>query len=71
MSSCDGDHCVTCSDEGVEMRVVEAGETGLALCDGGVEVMIDLVGEVEPGDELLVHAGVALQFAESPEDSRR
>ncbi len=33
---------------------------GLAICDGGVEVMTDLVGAVEPGDELLVHAGVAL-----------
>jgi hydrogenase maturation factor len=31
----------------------------VAICDGG-EVMIDLVGPVEPGDELLVHAGVAL-----------
>jgi hypothetical protein len=32
---------------------------GLALCDG-VEVMTELVGAVAPGDELLVHAGVAL-----------
>jgi hypothetical protein len=40
------------------MRVTEVTE-GLALCDG-VEVMTDLVGPVEPGDELLVHAGVAL-----------
>jgi hydrogenase maturation factor len=56
--SCDAGHCVTCSDEGVPMRVTEVTE-GLALCDG-VEVMTDLVGPVEPGDELLVHAGVAL-----------
>ena len=35
-----------------------AGST--ALCEGDVEVMTDLVGAVEPGDELLVHAGVAL-----------
>ena len=41
------------------MRVVE-GAGGLAVCEGGVEVMTDLVGEVEAGDELLVHAGVAL-----------
>ena len=54
-------HCVTCSDEGVALRVLEAGDDGLARCEGDVEVMTDLVGEVEPGDELLVHAGVALQ----------
>jgi hypothetical protein len=40
------------------MRVTEVGD-GLALCDG-VEVMTDLVGPVAAGDELLVHAGVAL-----------
>jgi hypothetical protein len=42
------------------MRVVEAGGDGLVLCEGDVEVMTALVGDVEPGDELLVHAGVAL-----------
>jgi hypothetical protein len=56
---CGSDHCVTCSDEGVEMRVVEAREDGIAVCDGG-EVMTDLVGPVRPGDGLLVHAGVAI-----------
>jgi hydrogenase maturation factor len=54
-------HCTTCSDEGVPMRVVETRTGGTALCEGDVEVMTDLVGEVEPGDSLLVHAGVALQ----------
>jgi hydrogenase expression/formation protein HypC len=58
MSSCIGDHCITCSDEGVPMRVVEAGADGLARC--AAEVMTDLVGTVEPGDSVLVHAGVAL-----------
>ena len=57
--TCDDVHCVTCSDEGVPMRVVEVSES-LAVCEGGLEVMTDLVGEVETGDELLVHAGVAL-----------
>jgi hydrogenase maturation factor len=42
------------------MRVVAATDDGLALCAGDVEVMTDLVGAVKPGDELLVHAGVAL-----------
>ena len=32
MSECVGDHCITCSDEGVAMRVVEADADGLARC---------------------------------------
>lgn len=60
----DPHHCVTCSDEGVPMRVVEAGVGGTALCEGEVEVMTDLVGRVDTGDRLLVHAGVALQRLE-------
>jgi hypothetical protein len=42
------------------MRVLEAMDDGLARCEGDVEVMTSLVGAVAPGDELLVHAGVAL-----------
>jgi hydrogenase maturation factor len=58
-------HCVTCSDEGIEMRVVAVDEDrGLALCAGpGGErssVEIALVGAVAPGERLLVHAGTAL-----------
>ncbi len=40
------------------MRVTEI-RAGTVFCDGA-EVMTELVGDVEPGDELLVHAGVAL-----------
>ena len=58
--SCDEGHCITCSDEGVPMRVVAVQPGSVALCDGEVEVMTDLVGAVAVGDELLVHAGVAL-----------
>jgi hypothetical protein len=61
---CGSDHCVTCSDEGVEMYVLEAGQGGLALCAGAggdrTEVMTDLVGPVSQGDAVLVHAGVAI-----------
>jgi hypothetical protein len=57
----DDAHCVTCSDEGVAMRVRDVRDDGIAVCDGGVEVMVDLVAPVEPGDQLLVHAGVALR----------
>jgi hydrogenase maturation factor len=58
--SCDEHHCITCSDEAVPMRVLEPIDAGTVRCEGGVEVMTDLVGPVAPGDELLVHAGVAL-----------
>ena len=59
MSCEDPNHCITCSDEGVPMRVGEVRADGIALCEG-VEVLVDLVAPVEPGDEVLVHAGVAL-----------
>jgi hydrogenase maturation factor len=57
---CGDGHCVTCSDEGVSLRVVEVRDGRLALCEGDVEVMTDLVGDVDAGEELLVHAGVAI-----------
>jgi hydrogenase maturation factor len=64
VSDC-GDHCITCSDEGVAMQVERIDEArGLALCtaeDGSRStVEIALVEPVTPGDRLLVHAGVAL-----------
>ena len=64
MNDC-GDHCITCSDEGVPMQVERIDEgRGLALCsadDGSKStVEIALVEPVAPGDRLLVHAGVAL-----------
>lgn len=58
--SCDELHCITCSDEGVPLRVLEVRDGAVARCEGDIEVMIDLVGPVSAGDELLVHAGVAL-----------
>ena len=61
----DPHHCITCSDEGVEMRVLAVDEArGLALCaaaDGTrAPVEVALVGPVAAGDALLVHAGTAL-----------
>jgi hydrogenase maturation factor len=58
--TCHGDHCVTCSDEGLLVRVVEVQGDGIAVCEDGAEVMTDLVGAVVRGEMLLVHAGVAL-----------
>ena len=65
MSDCHSDHCVTCGDDGVPMQVLRVDEArGLALCidDAGAKssVEIELVAPVEPGNELLVHAGTAL-----------
>jgi hydrogenase maturation factor len=62
---CRGGHCVTCADEGVEMTVRRVDEhRGLALCvdasGARSTVEVALVSPVEPGDTLLVHAGVAL-----------
>ncbi len=57
-------HCITCSDEGIPMRVQGRDAAGLALCAGDdgarASVMTDLVDPVADGDLLLVHAGVAL-----------
>jgi hydrogenase maturation factor len=62
---CSGDHCVTCADEGIPMRVMSVDERrGLALCladDGSRSaVEIELVAPVAAGASILVHAGVAL-----------
>jgi hydrogenase maturation factor len=58
-------HCITCSDEAVEVRVVRVNrQRELALCEaaGGerTTVEIALVQPVTAGDVLLVHAGTAI-----------
>ena len=59
------EHCVTCADEGIEMRVIEVRDD-VAICAGGdlaappAAVAVDLVGPLVAGDLLLVHAGVAI-----------
>ena len=64
----DDQHCITCADEGIAMRVLELRDD-LALCadeQGAREaVAIDLVAPVGPGDRVLVHAGVALARLEA------
>jgi len=57
--------CITCSDEGLPMRVlVLADESGLAICadESGADqsVAVDLLESVAVGDDILVHAGVAI-----------
>jgi hypothetical protein len=63
-AECD-DGCVTCADALMRMRVLEAdGARELALCVDAEQrrrsVDTAIVGEVSPGEVLLVHAGTAL-----------
>ena len=64
--------CITCSDEGVEMRALEVdAASGLAVCldpEGSTsEVDLGIVTGGAPGDSVLVHAGVALTRLDSEE----
>ena len=59
------DRCVTCADALTRMRVLEADRAReLALCvdDERRRRSVDtaIVGDVSPGEVLLVHAGTAL-----------
>ena len=59
----DGQHCITCGDEGIEMTVVDLNQCGARCRDdrgGEARIEIDLVEPITPGDRLLVHAGVAI-----------
>jgi hydrogenase maturation factor len=59
----DDAHCITCSDEGIEMTVVAMTQCGAQCRDpDGIDqrVEVELVEPVEIGDRLLVHAGVAI-----------
>ena len=66
-------HCITCSDEGIPMRVVSADDVVALCCDETHgdemhelhEVAIDLVTPVRAGERVLVHAGVAIGHLES------
>jgi hydrogenase maturation factor len=62
------ERCITCSDEGLPMRVVELpGADGIAICADEAgdahEVAVDLLEALAVGDEILVHAGVAIAMA--------
>jgi hypothetical protein len=64
-AECSDDVCITCSDEGRPAEVIlgRAGDFGTALvrtASGEEQIDTTLVGDVVPGDLLLVHAGSAL-----------
>jgi hydrogenase expression/formation protein HypC len=59
-----GPTCITCGDVAIPMRVVRAREDGLADCvtDEGAASTVDIsLVDAAPGDEVLVHACVAIQ----------
>jgi hydrogenase maturation factor len=70
VSFCDHDTaCITCGDVAMALTVLRVDEEReLALCasDAGEKETVEtaLVGRVEPGDALLVHAGTAIQRLE-------
>ena len=56
--------CLTCGDVAIPMRVMRAGDDGLADCvtDDGEASLVDItLVDAAPGDEVLVHACVAIQ----------
>jgi hydrogenase expression/formation protein HypC len=63
VNHCEGDHCVTCSDEAVAVRVVRLRDGDLADVDVGEgrveEISVALV-DATVGDTVLVHAKEAI-----------
>lgn len=61
---CNEEHCTTCSDEAWPARVLRVDEeSGTALVEikqTTEEVDISLIEKIIPGDEVLVHGGVAI-----------
>jgi len=56
--------CITCGDVAIPMRVISTGDDGFAQClaDDGQPSSVDVtLVDVAPGDEVLVHACVAIQ----------
>jgi hydrogenase expression/formation protein HypC len=60
--TCGSEHCITCGDDGTPMRVLRVTHD-LALCEdaSGAHHTVELaLVDAGAGDEVLVHAGVAL-----------
>jgi hydrogenase maturation factor len=75
-ASCERDaegHCITCSDEALQARVLRIDEqSGVAFVminDAMEEVDMSLVDDVAPGDTLLVHGGVAISRLDEASDA--
>jgi hydrogenase maturation factor len=63
---CTGDVCITCSDEGRVAEVASVHDDGRAevMVKGHLETIDASLVEAEPGDLVLVHAGVAVTVIE-------
>jgi hydrogenase expression/formation protein HypC len=59
---CEQGHCITCSDEGIELRVLALdGDTAQCVDAQGEPAAVDLaLVDAGPGDTVLAHAGVAI-----------
>jgi hydrogenase expression/formation protein HypC len=62
---CDRDHCITCGDMAVEVRVVRLLPDGFADVDTGegIERVSVALVSADVGDTILVHAGEAIAVA--------
>ena len=62
---CDRDHCITCGDVAVEVRVVRLLADGFADVDtgAGIERVSVALVSAGVGDTILVHAGEAIAIA--------
>lgn len=72
LPACDAtDGCITCGDVAVPLVVVELrGADALCEDDAGRSelVAVELVAGLRPGDQVLVHAGVALERLTTDEE---
>ncbi|MDR2380323.1 MAG: HypC/HybG/HupF family hydrogenase formation chaperone [Bifidobacteriaceae bacterium] len=62
---CSGPACITCSDQATTAEIIDppnqAWGDALVKTESGTEwIDVSLVGEVAPGDLVLVHAGTAI-----------
>lgn len=70
--SCERDaagYCITCADEALPARIErvdqEAGMALVTVADMTQEIDITLVDDVVPGDQVLVHGGIAIARIDS------
>jgi hydrogenase maturation factor len=66
-ATCTDNVCITCSDEGRVAEVTAVHDDGRAevLISGQTETVDASLVDAEPGDLLLVHAGVAITLLDS------
>jgi hydrogenase maturation factor len=60
---CEGPVCITCSDQGEPGTVIASDgvEAQIRVADGDVRTVdVSLVDPLEPGDGVLLHAGIAI-----------